>query len=132
LTIVSFDSIRLPLRFVSVYLTKLKPFELTGKIDFSAFHRLVARYLLLYSGMSGPKSKGLLVKPCDRNIQETIELSEKMILLADQGDADRVDPGCGILYGVMRDAAFQIKRLAEKEKLRHIRKGWWKTTPGSQ
>ena len=75
--------------------------------------------------------RGAFVKPCDHNIQEAIELSEKMILLADQGDVDRTDPGCGILYGVMRDAAFKIKRLAEKEKMQHIRKGWWKTGSGA-
>jgi len=48
-----------------------------------------------------------------------------MIYLADQGDADREDNGCGILYGVLRDTAYKLKKLAEDEKLNHIRKGWW-------
>ena len=48
-----------------------------------------------------------------------------MIYLADQGDADREDNGCGILYGVLRDAAYKLKKLAEDETLNHIRKGWW-------
>ncbi len=48
-----------------------------------------------------------------------------MIYLADQGDADREDNGCGILYGVLRDSAYKLKKLAEDEKGNHIRKGWW-------
>jgi hypothetical protein len=48
-----------------------------------------------------------------------------MISLADQGDVDREDNGCGILYGILRDSAFKLKKLAEAEKLHHIRKGWW-------
>ena len=45
--------------------------------------------------------------------------------LADQGDADREDNGCGILYGVLRDSAYKLKKLAEDEKANHIHKGWW-------
>jgi hypothetical protein len=50
-----------------------------------------------------------------------------MIELADQGDADREDTGCGVLYGVLRDSAYKIQQLAEKEKGRHQAKGWWTT-----
>ena len=62
-------------------------------------------------------------KPCDRNIQRTIELARAMILLADKGDADREDTGCGILYGILRDSAYKLWRLAEEEKTRHLKKG---------
>jgi rubrerythrin len=48
-----------------------------------------------------------------------------MIQLADKGDADREDVGCGVLYGVLRDSAFKILKLAEEEKRRHQAKGWW-------
>ena len=48
-----------------------------------------------------------------------------MIDLANRGDTDREDNGCGILYGVLRDSAFKLRKLAEEEKLNHIRKGWW-------
>ena len=50
---------------------------------------------------------------------------EDMIELADKGDAQREDVGCGVLYGILRDSAFKLKQLAEKEKEIHIRKGWW-------
>jgi hypothetical protein len=57
-----------------------------------------------------------MLKPCDRNIQKTIQLTRAMIRLADKGDADREDTGCGILYGILRDAAYKLRRLAEEEK----------------
>jgi hypothetical protein len=65
------------------------------------------------------------VKSCNRHLINTLKLVDEMIYLADQGDADREDNGCGILYGVLRDSAFKLKKLAEEEKLNHIRKGWW-------
>ena len=66
------------------------------------------------------------MKPCDRNIQSTLELVKEMIDVADRGDIEREDTGCGILYGVLRDSAYKIRRLAEKEKENHVKKGWWK------
>ena len=48
-----------------------------------------------------------------------------MIELADKGDADREDIGCGIIYGILRDSAYKLKQLAEKEKTAHMEKGWW-------
>ena len=65
------------------------------------------------------------MKSCNLHIINTLKLVDEMIYLADQGDADREDNGCGILYGVLRDSAFKLKKLAEEEKLNHIRKGWW-------
>jgi hypothetical protein len=65
------------------------------------------------------------VKPCDKNIKRMLRLIDQMIQLADQGDADREDTGCGILYGILRDSAYKLKRLAEEEKTKHIAKGWW-------
>ncbi|MFZ7127267.1 MAG: hypothetical protein ACOWWM_14020 [Desulfobacterales bacterium] len=66
------------------------------------------------------------MKPCDENIQRTLELVARMIALADSGDAEREDVGCGILYGILRDSAYRIGRLAEEEKRIHQAKGWWK------
>ncbi|MDY6792229.1 MAG: hypothetical protein SWH54_13285 [Thermodesulfobacteriota bacterium] len=66
------------------------------------------------------------MKACDRNIKNTLQLAEEMINLANKGDIDREDNGCGILYGILRDYAYKLKRLAEDEKQNHIKKGWWK------
>ncbi len=66
------------------------------------------------------------MRPCDHNIKKTINLVEEMIKIANKGDIEREDTGCGILYGVLRDSAYKLKKIAEKEKESHIRKGWWK------
>ena len=75
-----------------------------------------------------------LVRPCDKNIQRTIQLTQEMIRLANQGDEDREDTGCGVLYGVLRDSAYKILQMAEKEKGRHRSKGWWQehVSPGGK
>ena len=65
------------------------------------------------------------MKPCNLHIAKTLELVENMIDLANRGDTDREDNGCGILYGILRDSAYKLKKLAEEEKQNHIRKGWW-------
>jgi len=65
------------------------------------------------------------VRRCDHNLKEVILLAERMIKLADQGDDDREDTGCGILFGMLRDSGYKIKQLAEDEKIKHIAKGWW-------
>jgi len=66
------------------------------------------------------------MKRCDKNIKETLDLTAKMIELANRGDADREDYGCGILYGILLDSAYKIQKVAEEEKKVHIKKGWWK------
>lgn len=65
------------------------------------------------------------MKPCDHHLKQVILLAERMIELADDGDDDREDTGCGILYGMLRDSGYKIKQIAEAEKLNHIAKGWW-------
>jgi hypothetical protein len=66
------------------------------------------------------------MKPCDESIKKVLELTKKMMILSDEGDAVREDTQCGVLYGILRDSAYRIKRLAEEEREAHIKKGWWK------
>jgi hypothetical protein len=66
-----------------------------------------------------------MTRPCNEKIVRTLELVERMIEVADEGDIVREDAGCGVLYGVLRDSAYKIRRLAEEEKEKHMRKGWW-------
>ncbi|MFZ5449440.1 MAG: hypothetical protein ACOZFS_12455 [Thermodesulfobacteriota bacterium] len=63
--------------------------------------------------------------PSNECIRRTLELTEQMLRLAEAGDAVRQDVGCGVLYGVLRDAAYRIKRLAEAEREAHIQKKAW-------
>ena len=65
------------------------------------------------------------MRPCDENIRSTLKLVNMMIELANKGDAEREDNGCGILYGILRDSGYKLKKVSEKEKKKHIAKGWW-------
>ena len=66
-----------------------------------------------------------VVRPCSETIKKTLVMVEDMLVLADEGDAIREDVGCGVLYAVLRDSAYKIKKLAEAEREAHTKKGWW-------
>lgn len=59
----------------------------------------------------GPVSDKVAIK----NLQRVIQLCYQMLELADRGDKNRQDDGCGIVFGLLRDAAYKIRRQAEKE-----------------
>ncbi len=60
--------------------------------------------------------------PADQCLQKTLNLVERMLRLADQGDAAMNDSGCGVVYGMLRDSAYKLKQLAEAERQAHLRK----------
>lgn len=62
---------------------------------------------------------------CNEMLEKTLKLADRMMEVADRGDAAREDIGCGVLYGLLRDSAYKIRKLAEEEKRAHIAKGWW-------
>ena len=62
------------------------------------------------------------MKPCDKNLKIALQLTDKMIELANKGNAEREDIGCGILFGVLLDSAYKLKRLAEREQELHTNK----------
>ena len=62
------------------------------------------------------------MKPCDKNLKSALQLTDKMIELANKGNAEREDTGCGILYGVLLDSAYKLKKLAEHERQSHLKK----------
>ena len=59
-------------------------------------------------------------KASDQCLKKTLELAERMLRLADHGDAVRNDPGCGVVYGMLRDSAYKLKQLAEAERRAHL------------
>lgn len=71
------------------------------------------------------KSGDIPLKASNQNIENTLIMAEQMITLADTGDKDRQDVGCGVLYGIVRDSAYRIKKWAEREKKNHIEMGKW-------
>lgn len=58
-------------------------------------------------------------EPCTRNLQRLVNLTREMLALADEGDRDRDDSHCGIIYGILRDSAYRLRKLAEEEIARH-------------
>ncbi len=65
------------------------------------------------------------MRMCNEMLRRVIELTDMMVELADQGEGAREDVGCGVLYGLLRDSAYKVRKVAEQEKEAHIRKGWW-------
>ncbi|MBZ0263401.1 hypothetical protein K8I28_01920 [bacterium] len=66
-----------------------------------------------------------MAKHYNKNIQEVIRLTREMMVLADQGDTYREDKSCGVLYGLLRDAAYKIRMAAENERQKHKSGGIW-------
>jgi hypothetical protein len=61
----------------------------------------------------------------NKNILKVLEYVRKLLFLADKGDMQRKDDGCGVLYGIVRDSAYKMKEQAEKEIDTHKRLGKW-------
>ncbi len=64
------------------------------------------------SPTSPPRSPELLLR-------EVLRMGAEMIRLANEGDGSRRDPGCGLLFGRLRDAGYDLRRLASEELERH-------------
>ena len=59
----------------------------------------------------------------DENINRVLQLAQKLLLCADDGDESRSDEGCGVLYAIVRDCAYKIENAALKEKEVHRLRG---------
>jgi len=55
----------------------------------------------------------------DENLRSVLQMCEQMLTLANQGDEYRQDAGCGVVFGTLRDMAYKMRGLAEKELGRH-------------
>ena len=64
-------------------------------------------------------------RPCNQNLTRVLRLTREMLALADEGDRDRDDASCGIIYGILRDSAYRIRKLAEQECDTHRQQGRW-------
>ena len=68
--------------------------------------------------MSGKSTDEL--ETANENLHRAIRLTREMLALSDEGDRDRIDDSCGILYGVMRDMAYRLRRMAKEEYEKHM------------
>ncbi len=50
-----------------------------------------------------------------------------MIILADDGQLAAKDDGCRLLFGILQDCAYKLRKSAEEEKAAHIRADRWDT-----
>jgi hypothetical protein len=66
-----------------------------------------------------------MAEPFNDNLLKVLRLTREMLALADEGDRDRVDDACGVVYGVLRDTAYRLRSLAEEECERHKSAGKW-------
>jgi hypothetical protein len=64
-------------------------------------------------------------EPYNENLRRVLTLTQQMLELAEAGDEERVDTGCGVLYGTLRDSAFKLRRLALAERDAHRDLGMW-------
>ncbi len=65
------------------------------------------------------------MKACNENILRVLEHVRQLLFLADKGDMQREDDGCGVLYGIVRDSAYKMRAQAEMERENHKRRGGW-------
>ena len=66
-----------------------------------------------------------MAKACNKNLVKLERLTKEMLALADEGDRDRDDPNCGIIYGILRDMAYRLRKLADDEIKNHKLKNKW-------
>ena len=69
-------------------------------------------------------------RAANSNIERSLDMASGLIMLASQGEADSCDESCMALYGIVRDCAYKIRGVAEREKLAHQAKGRWDESPG--
>ena len=65
------------------------------------------------------------MKRYNRLINQVLQLTRNMIILADEGIEAAQDDGCRLLYGVIQDCAYKIRVEAERERERHQKSGKW-------
>ncbi len=65
------------------------------------------------------------MKPSNKNILKVLDHVRKLLFIADKGDLQREDDGCGVLFGVVRDSAYKMKIEAEREMENHKKTGNW-------
>lgn len=64
-------------------------------------------------------------KPFNENLMRLLTLTREMLALSDEGDRDRNDDSCGIVYGILRDVSYRLRKLAEEECDKHKKSGKW-------
>jgi len=75
--------------------------------------------------MGGIRQERQVSKPYNDNLKRLIQMTRDMLALSDEGDRDRNDDTCGIIYGILRDTGYRLRKLAEEECEKHKQSGKW-------
>lgn len=54
----------------------------------------------------------------ENHLEKVIELSDQMLALAEEGESSFEDDDYGILCAILRDNAYRLRQLAEKQRQR--------------
>ena len=65
------------------------------------------------------------MKQFNENLLRLIRLTDEMSMLADKGDRDRLDGSCASIYGILRDSANKLKKIAQAECQSHREHNTW-------
>jgi hypothetical protein len=71
------------------------------------------------------RARNQTVHTCNRHILEALELARQLTILADEGELNAEDDSCVLLYSIVRDCAYKIRRQAEQERQTHIALDVW-------
>ena len=66
-----------------------------------------------------------MAKPDNLNLVRARRLTHEMLALADEGDRDRLDASCAIVFGILRDTAYRLRKTVDEECLKHQQQGRW-------
>ncbi|MDY6856224.1 MAG: hypothetical protein SWO11_16275 [Thermodesulfobacteriota bacterium] len=56
------------------------------------------------------------MRSCQESIDKIFELVNTMFEVSNEGYADREEPGFDLIYSVVRDSAYKIKKLVEAQQ----------------
>ena len=59
---------------------------------------------------------------CQKHLEKAHDLAEQLFVLADPGNAERQDVGCGIVFGTLRDGGYKLRMLVAREIENHQQK----------
>ncbi len=65
------------------------------------------------------------MEKCNQHILTALELSRSLLSLADSGQLDADDDTCHLLYAVIRDCGYKVRKQAEIERDKHVAQGRW-------
>ena len=61
-----------------------------------------------------------MINECNSYLKKTLDLTDEMIKLADEAETECSDNGCAVVYGILRDSAYRVRKEAQREYNNHL------------